>query len=767
MYRSKQRGGNMSTVYFSIEGIRCASCIANIERSLRATQGVEQVSVSLVSSKAEIVYDETKITVDELSNTIRSLGYIPSYISISEVTHIKREEQAQEEYIKALLRKLIICLSLTLPLVIVSMVTMHADLSFTLVLSLALLQLILVSPVIMVSLDRCIAGMKALYAGKPTMDSLIVLGVGAAFLYSIYQTGCIFLGDIKRYSELYFESAGTILTLVLLGEYLEKRAKHTASKSLSLLVALTPTTATKICDDGSTKTVPVTSLGEGDIVLVQQGISIPVDGVILQGDGTINEAMLTGESVPVFKTTGENVYAGTMVMEGVYRIRTNVSPDKSRLHQLILAVEKAQQSKAPIARFADIASQYFIPMVCCLALLASAVWYIYTASFAIALRIAITTLIIACPCAMGLATPLSLVIAMGRATKYGIVIKNSIALQQASRVNTVFLDKTGTITSGTPRVDSIYILGSEDELSIMKYIAPVVHHSSHPITKALEAYTHDVESPYSMSTFEYTIGRGITAVLQNRQEGNALYCPTYTLHIGSEYFMREAGIYPLALHEQENIIQHCTSLYLQGASPLYIAKDNMLVAILGLKDTVREDAHISIAELQSRGIRCVILSGDIAQTTRAIANEVGIERVYGGLLPEEKASIIQDYITKGHICMMVGDGVNDALALSVADIGVAMGKGVDIAQDASAIVFLNESLSNIYTTIMLSKATIRNIKQNLFWAFFYNIISLPIAVGALYFVTGSFLTPMLASAAMVFSSLSVVGNALRLQYTKL
>lgn len=757
----------MSTAYFSIQGIRCASCIASIERAMRTVEGVKSINVSLVSSKAEIVYDDSKVTIEILLQEIQKTGYTANYIPTSEISHIKREEQIQVQQIKTLLNNLIISLSLTIPLVILAMATMHHSFSFTVVLSLAFLQFFLVFPVILISYNRLRSGIKALYMMQPTMDSLIVLGVSSAFLYSVYQTGSIFLGDIEQYAHLYYESAGSILTLVLLGEYLEKRAKYTASKTLSALVALTPSTATKLYSDGKTKILPVASLVVNDIVLVQQGMSIPIDGVIIQGEGLINEAMLTGESMPVFKTKGNEVFGGSVVVEGMYHVQVTKEASETQLHKLIVAVEKAQQSKAPIAKLADTASQYFVPAVLIIALIAGIAWYVFSDSLGIALRITISTLIIACPCAMGLATPLSLIIAMGRGIRYGVIIKNGIALQQTANVNVVFFDKTGTITSGIPCVESTYLLTDIKQAQIMEYICAIVHYSKHPITRALEVYTQDIKSPYSVDTFEYSLGKGIMAVIKDTQHGNALYTPSCTIHIGSETFMRESGIYPQHGENREKIASYCAVLSQQGVSPLYIAKDSTLVAILGLKDNIREDAFSVVQSLHRKGIRCIMLSGDTPQVAKAIAKEVGIEYVYAGLLPQEKASIIEEYIAKGNICMMVGDGINDAVALSTANVGVAMGKGVDIAQEASSIVLLNESLESIYTTIMLSKATIRNIKQNLFWAFFYNTISIPIACGALYGISGTLLTPMLASVAMVFSSLSVVGNALRLQYTKL
>ena len=757
----------MLTAYFAIQGIRCASCIASIERSLRSVEGVKSINVSLVSSKAEIVYDESKITIESLLQELDRAGYTSTYISASNLSHIKREEQASVEHLQQVFRNLLISLTLTVPLVILAMVTMHRSFSFTIVLSLALIQVCLVFPVILLSYGRLVSGLKAFYRRKPTMDTLIFLGVGSAFLYSIYQTGAIFLGDSKQYAQLYFESAGSILTLVLLGEYLEKRAKYKASKTLSALVALTPNTATKIYSDGNTKILPVSSLVIGDIVLVQQGVSVPIDGVIIQGEGMINESMLTGESMPVYKTKGDDVFGGTFVVEGVYQVRVTSLASESQIHKLITAVEKAQQSKAPIAKLADRASQYFVPFVLLIAMISGISWYIYSESFGTALSIMISTLIIACPCAMGLATPLSLIIAMGRATQYGVVIKHGVALQQTANVDVIFLDKTGTITSGVPRVSSTYLLNDEEnQESLMEYIASIVHYSSHPITRALEMYTQAVKSRYSVDTFEYSVGKGIKALLKDTDTGSILYAPTYTIHIGSETFMKESGAYPNVHEEQSRIEEYCNTLYQQGISPLYVSKDNRVIAILGLKDHVREDASETVSLLARKGIRCIMLSGDVPQSAKAIANEIGIESVYAGLLPEEKASIIEEYKSKGNTCMMVGDGINDAVALCVADIGVAMGKGVDITQEASSIVLLTESLKSIYTTVMLSKVTLRNIRQNLFWAFFYNTVSIPIAAGALYGISGTLLTPMLASVAMVFSSLSVVGNALRLQYMK-
>lgn len=764
---SRKEGEDMLTAYFSIKGIRCASCVASIERSLSTIGGIESINVSLVSSKAQVVYDETRVNTGSIAQYIKELGYEADYIPTNEIMHIKRGEQAETEYIQGLLKKLIVSIVLTIPLVVVAMSTMHKEYSFSTIVILSSIQLVLVLPIMLLGLQRFIGGLRSLSRGKPTMDSLITLGVGTAFIYSLYQVGYIFLGNGEHYSKLYFESAGSILTFVFLGEYLEKRAKHKASQTLLALVSLVPSTAIKVYSDGGTRTISITSIECGDIVLVQQGMSIPIDGTVIQGEGTINESMLTGESLPSYKTIDDSVFAGTIVMEGTYRIRVDVAPSESQLNKLILAVEKAQQTKAPIAKLADIVSQYFVPVVLVISIVAGITWFIITGSASYSIGIAITTLIIACPCAMGLATPLSLIIGMSRATKHGIVIKNGRALEQVAKITTIFFDKTGTITSGVPRVYTVYPHKEYTQEMIMEYIVPIVHYSTHPITRALEMYTKEVKSKYRVATFQNTVGKGISAVLEDSEVGNALYNPEVSIQIGSERFMKELGVYPKEEGEQKQIQEECSRLYGEGASPLYISDSKDVIAVIGLKDTVRPDAKEAIGLLQKAGIRCVMLSGDVVESAKAIAEEVGIENVYGGLLPEEKSSIIEDYKAKGVVSMMIGDGINDAVALSVADVGVAMGQGVDIAQEASSIVLLQENLKNIYTLYILSKATIRNIKQNLFWAFFYNALSIPVATGVLYGVSGILVTPMIASVAMVCSSLSVVGNALRLQYKKL
>ncbi len=611
----------------------------------------------------------------------------------------------------------------------------------------AVVQLLLTLPVMYVGKHFYIKGYKALFKRIPNMDSLIAIGTSAAVIYSIYATVMIVLGDAHFQHSLYFESAATIITLIKLGKTLEHRSKGKTTAAIEKLVKLQPKRALVLHGEEIIE-MAIEEIEMGDIVIVKPGASMPVDGEVIEGSSSVDESMLTGESLPVEKSVGSKVVAASINKHGNMKIKVTASHDKTVLSNIIQLVEDAQGKKAPIARLADIISGYFVPVVMGIALIAFLAWFIGTKDLEFSLRIFIAILVIACPCALGLATPTAIMVSTGRSAEYGVLIKSGEALEQAHKIETVVLDKTGTITEGKMKLtDVVTHKVSEEEL--LYFVASAEQGSEHPIAAAIVKYAIDKNIKLNTVTdFKALPGYGLEAMLDGKK-----------LEIGNERLMNKIGVMDQVSHEWEQFAS-------QGKTPIFIAIDQQFAGFIAVGDTLKETSKSAIKALKDMGIKVVMITGDHKTTAEAIAKEVGIDEIKAEVLPEDKSEAIKS-LQKDSITAMVGDGINDAPALVQADVGIAIGSGTDVAIEAADVVLIKNDLNDVVTAIKLSRLTIRNIKQNLFWAFFYNIIGIPVAAGLLYLFGGPLLNPMIAAAAMSFSSVSVVSNALRLRSMKI
>ncbi|MGL4722540.1 MAG: heavy metal translocating P-type ATPase [Desulfovibrionaceae bacterium] len=746
---------------FSVQNIHCASCINTIDSALEKKEGILKHSISLIDKRATIEWDEHTLTEADIISTISSLGYPTTKENPSD--YMKNYDANTARSLSKYKYKIIFLSIFTIPLTYIAMSTMHkypSNFAFFNLYLLSCIQAMLAIPVMLSCYTIYKNGFLTLWKRNPTMDSLITMGTLTAFFYSMWALTQILQGQYTLYHQLYFESAAVILTLVTLGKYLEEKAKYSASKSLHALAKLRPEVASKVFPDGSIKELPLSEITKGDILSISQGMTIPLDGIITKGEGSVDESMLTGESIAQYKEINQECYAGTIVQEGSFiMLVTKVSSD-TYLQKIITMVENAQASKAPIARLADIVSAYFVPVVIVIALLSSFLWYLTTGSTSISVHVLISTLIIACPCAMGLATPISIVVSLGRAAKFGVIIKNAEVLESGAKITTLIIDKTGTLTEGKPSIRSLYPTTKQyTEEQIYTFAKTLSQYSKHPISHAILEKTEDIQyTPLPCDTFTTHPGKGISATVIV----TGLVEKTHKLLLGSHRLLEDA----LLSFENDAIKEICSTIEEQGASPLFLACDGVIIAIFSVKDTIRSEAKDIIARIKRDGIDVIMLTGDKNSTAKDVATTVGINTIYAQCLPEEKESVVRKYKEKGECVMMIGDGINDIAALSSADIGVAMGTGVDVALESSSLVLMDDSLNTLYNFLRLSKATLRNIKENLFWAFIYNIIGIPIAVGILHIFGGPLLSPMIASFAMVMSSLCVLGNALRLRSFK-
>ncbi|MDD4797117.1 MAG: copper-translocating P-type ATPase, partial [Eubacteriales bacterium] len=610
----------------------------------------------------------------------------------------------------------------------------------------ALAQLFLTIPVVAAGYRFYTVGYRALWQRSPNMDSLIAIGTTAAVGYSLYSTYRIAMGDAHAIHGLYFESAGVIIALILLGKTLEAISKGKTSEAIKKLMGLTPKTATVVVD-GQEREVPIDDVDIGDILLVRPGEKIPVDGVVTEGHTAIDESMLTGESMPVDKDAGDAVYAASINSNGVIRFRATKVGGDTALAQIIRLVEDAQSTKAPIAKMADIVSGYFVPAVFGIAVLAFVAWLLAGEGMGFALTIFVSVLVIACPCALGLATPTAIMVGTGKGAEHGILIKSGEALEVAHRVDTVVLDKTGTITAGKPEVTDVLTLGDVSEERLLSLAASAEANSEHPLGDAIVRHARQrgvVLVP--TEDFQALPGYG----LQVRADGQLLY-------IGNDKLLDRHGI------GRDNAQEDARRLAGEGKTPMYVASDSRLLGVIAVADVVKEGSAPAIAKLKEMGIEVAMITGDNRSTAQAIARQVGIDRVLAEVLPQDKSGEVKKLQAEGKKVAMVGDGINDAPALAQADIGIAIGSGTDVAMESADIVLMRSDLMDVPTAIHLSRSTIRNIKQNLFWAFGYNTAGIPIAAGLLHLFGGPLLNPMIAAAAMSLSSVSVLTNALRLK----
>lgn len=734
---------------FKIEGMTCSSCAGHAEKATRKLNGVIEANVNLATEKLVVKFDEKKLSVEEIISAVENAGY---KATAQEKVDVNKSENLREKEIKELWDRFIISLVFTIPLLIISMGHMvgyslpdfiSPEVSPK---TFALAQLILTTPVMLIGYKFFKVGVRTFLKGSPNMDSLIAIGTSAAYAYGIFAVVKIFQGYPRYAHELYFESAATILLLITLGKYLESVSKGKTSEAIKKLMGLAPKTA-RIEVNGAEKIISLEDVKVGDIVIVKPGDKIPVDGVVIEGSTSIDESMLTGESIPVEKVIGSDIIGASINKNGSIKYKATKVGKDTALAQIIKLVEDAQGSKAPIAKLADIISGYFVPVVIILAIISGLGWYFVTKDVEFALTIFISVLVIACPCALGLATPTAIMIGTGKGAEYGVLIKSGEALESAHKVQTVIFDKTGTITEGKPKVTDILVEGVITQEELLTIAASAEKGSEHPLGEAIVKEAEDKNIKLKkLETFVAIPGHGIEVTIDGKK-----------ILLGNKKLMDKNNIKLIDLEEKSNI------LATEGKTPMFISIDNQIAGIIAVADTVKENSKKAIEILHKMGIEVAMITGDNKKTAQAIAAQVGIDRVFAEVLPKDKAAEVKRLQEEGKKVAMVGDGINDAPALAQSDVGIAIGSGTDVAIESADIVLMRSDLLDVPTAIKLSRETIKNIKQNLFWAFGYNILGIPVAMGILYLFGGPLLSPMIAGGAMSISSVSVISNALRLK----
>ena len=740
---------------YIIEGMSCASCAMTIENAVSKIPGVDKASVNL-ATEIMTVEATDNVTPEDIAKVVDGVGYSARPRGKSVEEELEEKNEKKEAHLREMKRNLTISAIFTVPLLFIAMadmvgIPMPAFLSpMQSPVSYALIQLALVLPIIWLGRRFFVDGFKALSKGHPNMDSLVALGTSAAFLYSLYGTYHVLEGHAHFAMNLYYESAGVILTLITLGKYFEDVSKGKTSMAIQTLVGLAPKMAT-VLRDGQEVEVPVEEVQVGDLIRVKPGEKVPVDGVVTEGNSTVDESMLTGESIPVSKSVGDEVIGASLNKTGSFILKATKIGKDTALSQIIQLVEQAQGSKAPIAKLADKVSRVFVPIVIVLALVSGLAWYFLgQESWVFALTITISVLVIACPCALGLATPTAIMVGTGKGAENGILLKSGEALEEANHVNMVVFDKTGTITNGTPVVTDVVTADSTDADALIRLAASLEVASEHPLGEAIVAKAKEQGAAFDeVTNFEAIPGFGIKGHV-----GETL------VFLGNEKWMRENGLANVEMNEKAN------SFAEQGKTPLYIGYNDAVQGLIVVADTVKESSARAIQTLHEMGIQVAMMTGDHERTAQAIAAEVGIDRVFSEVLPQDKANYVSKLQEEGYIVAMVGDGINDAPALAQAQVGIAIGTGTDVAIESADAVLMKSDLMDVPAMLKLSRATIRNIKENLFWAFAYNVIGIPFAMGVLHLFGGPLLNPMIAGAAMSFSSVSVVLNALRLKRWK-
>jgi Cu+-exporting ATPase len=748
----EDKDDSVREILMPISGMTCASCAKAIERSINKLSGIKEVNVNFATEKAKVVYDSSSTRISEIKDAISKAGYKALEIEAGE--QIDKEKERREKEMKSLWTRFLVAVIFTIPLLYISMghmlglplpefimPEMHP-------LSFGLIQLALVIPVIIAGYRFYTVGFSKLVKGEPNMDSLIAMGTGAAFLYGIYAIIQIMYGNNEYAMDLYFESAGVIISLIMLGKYLETVTKGKTSEAIKKLMGLTPKTATVI-HEGKEIVIPIEEVEVGDILLVKPGEKIPVDGEVVEGRTSVDESMLTGESIPVEKNAGSKVIGASINKNGTIKFKATKVGKDTALAQIIKLVEDAQGSKAPIAKMADVISGYFVPVVIAIAVIAGIAWYISGMSVIFSLTIFIAVLVIACPCALGLATPTAIMVGTGKGAEYGVLIKGGEALETAHKIKTVVFDKTGTITEGKPKVTDIVTTGMVGETELLQLSASAEKGSEHPLGEAIVNDAKDKNMEFfNVESFEAIPGHGIEVVIRNKK-----------MLLGNKKLMDDRKIEVTLQKESDRLAE-------EGKTPMYVAIDNQLAGIIAVADVMKSSSKRAIEVLHGMGIEVAMITGDNRRTAEAIARQAGIDRVLAEVLPQDKANEVKKLQAEGKKVAMVGDGINDAPALAQADIGIAIGSGTDVAMESADIVLMRSDLMDVPTAIQLSKRTIRNIKQNLFWAFGYNTAGIPVAAGILYLFGGPKLNPIIAAGAMAFSSVSVLTNALRLKRFK-
>ncbi len=733
-----------------IEGMTCAACAKAVERVSRKLEGVYEANVNIATEKLSIAFDASKVNVQDIKKAIEKAGYKALEGEIS----VDTDKGKKEKEIKSLWNRFVISAVFVVPLLIIAMVPMISEkLGYMLPQAIdpmnhpqvfSIIQLLLVLPIMIVGRKYFTVGFKSLFRRSPNMDSLIAIGSSAAFIYSVFAVYEIFIGNTNYH--LYFESAGTILTLITLGKYFESVAKGKTSEAIKKLMGLAPKTATIIKENKEIE-IPIDEVEVGDIIVVKPGEKIPVDGEVTEGITSVDESMLTGESIPVEKNPSDKVIGASINKNGSIRYKATRVGKDTALAQIIKLVEEAQGSKAPIAKLADVISGYFVPVVMALAIIGALAWYIHGETGVFSLTIFISVLVIACPCALGLATPTAIMVGTGKGAEYGVLIKSGTALETAHRIQTIVFDKTGTITEGDPKVTDIVTISDIDENYLLQLAASGEKSSEHPLGEAIvkEAENRKIELK-KLESFKAIPGHGVEVNIENSK-----------ILLGNKKLMVESNI------SLENLEEKSQALANEGKTPMYVAFENKAIGVIAVADTVKEHSKKAIDKLHSMGIEVAMITGDNKKTADAIAKQVGIDRILAEVLPQDKAKEVKKLQSENKKVAMVGDGINDAPALAQADIGIAIGSGTDVAMESADIVLMKSDLMDVVTAIDLSKKTIKNIKENLFWAFGYNTLGIPVAMGVLHIFGGPLLNPMIAALAMSFSSVSVLSNALRLK----
>lgn len=742
-------------VTLMVEGMTCASCSSAVERSLKKLDGVEIASVNLATNKATIKYDGSKVKIAELKKAIEKAGYVPKDIEKTLATDEDQLRKDRES--KDMFQRLMLSIFFSLPLLYIAMGHMfipdiaklpaiidyhNFPLNFTLV------QLILTLPVMWAGRKFFLIGFKTLFKGSPNMDTLVAIGTGAAFIYGLYAIVAIYFGDFSFVENLYFEVAALIITLLLVGKYMEARMKGKTSEAIKKLMNLAPKTA-RLVKNGTEIEVSLEEVEVDDILIVKPGERIPVDGVVTEGFSAVDESMLTGESLPVDKQPGDSIVGGSLNKNGLLTMRAKAVGESTALARIIKLVEDAQGQKAPIAAMADIVSSYFVPVVIVIAILSAVVWWFVGKDIDFVLTIFVTVLVIACPCALGLATPTAIMVGTGKGAENGVLFKGGEALETAHHIQAIIFDKTGTLTEGKPTLTDVIPYNMDKDI-LLRYTASAEQGSEHPLAQAIvKGATDKGIQLFPITKFMAVTGRGVDVTVDDK-----------AVLIGNRAFMDERNV---ELHAIEADMDRLAN---EGKTPMLVAINGLIKGIVAVADVVKPSSAKAVEQLKQMGIKVAMITGDNKKTAAAIGRQVGIDLILAEVLPQDKSSEVVKLQKQGYSVAMVGDGINDAPALAMADIGIAIGSGTDVAIESADVVLMKSDLMDVVTAIKLSRATIRNVKQNLFWAFIYNIAGIPLAAGVFYAFGGPLLNPIFAGAAMAFSSVSVVTNALRLRRFK-
>ncbi len=746
----------MVTETYVIKGMTCASCSSAVERVTRKMEGVSESNVNLATNRMTITYEERSVTPQDIMDRVERAGFEASPEEDKGKDQTREEEEELQEGHRRMKRRLIGAICLAIPLLYVSMghmvpipmplpsvIDMHeAPFNF------ALTQLILTVCILICGRKFYIVGFKTLFRGHPNMDSLVAIGTGSAFIYSLVMTVMI-PSDPSAVHNLYYESSAVVVTLVMLGKYMESKSKGKTSEAIKKMMELAPDTAVRLVD-GKEEQVQIDQIAVGDILLIRPGSRVPLDGKVVGGNSSVDESMLTGESIPVEKDLDDLVIGGSLNYNGSLQVEVTHTGSDTTLSKIIKLMEEAQGRKAPISKLADRVAGYFVPTVLVIAVLAAVIWALTGQELAFVLTVFVSVLVIACPCALGLATPTAIMVGTGLGATHGILIKSGEALEIAHKVDTVVLDKTGTVTLGQPRVVRIVSRNLSKE-KLLEIAAACEVPSEHPLGQAIvrEAAEQDLKLEKA-EDFQSVTGQGIRASYQGQ-----------TILVGNARMMEAAGV-DIAVLEAES-----ESAAEKGQTPMYVVADQVLEGFISVADTVKENSAEAISQIKGLGVQVYMLTGDHQKTADHIGSLVHVDHVIAQVMPGDKAAVVQKLQDEGKRVMMVGDGINDAPALAQADVGVAIGSGSDIAIESGDIVLMKSDLMDVYRAIRLSKGTIRNIKQNLFWAFIFNSLGIPVAAGVLHAFGGPLLNPIFAGLAMSFSSVFVVSNALRLKTLKL